>query len=303
MFLAGLSKLLAAAGFIFGTVYGLCKKNWNILGMVIFLALYLFIHAVHSWYMERFCMPVAWIPLLICFYGFQSGWGLLNRDNRMPKILVMILQAAVLIISLCWLAVLVPYLSKLAPRSTTSVSLPYVAGGLVLVFCIVRSIITKNLLREVAIAAFVILMIVSNQFTVARVVANGERDIEFKYLLDWYLENAQPDEKMAMASPAILQTMAPKYADNFINTGIIEAKNPNEFVSECFKRNITYVAWDSRMGLTPDSRYYKSWKMENIAPLIVPQDNGPYKFIAQFRASDRRYINLFRLENPNKKTQ
>jgi hypothetical protein len=141
------------------------------------------------------------------------------------------------------------------------------------------------------------LFIISNQFTLASLVQDGERDIEFKHLLDWYLENAEKDEKLTMSVPYILETMAPAHKDNFVRVSHIDANNPNEFVIECYKRDITYIAWDSRMGLNPKSRYYKSWKMKNIAPLIKPQDNGPYDFITTLKGAGRyRYINLFRLK-------
>ena len=139
-------------------------------------------------------------------------------------------------------------------------------------------------------------MIVSNQFMVAPVVGNGQRDIEFKYLVDWYIANAKPGEKLVTTVPVILQTMAVKYKDCFIHTDTFDANNPTDFVKECYKKNITYVAWDSREGLMPTDHYYKYWKMANIAPLAAGHDIGPYQFITQIRASQRRYINLYRLK-------
>jgi hypothetical protein len=91
--------------------------------------------------------------------------------------------------------------------------------------------------------------------------------------------------------------MAPEYKDCFIHTNTFDANNPNEFIAECYKRNITYVAWDSRMGLAPKVPYYKYWKMANIAPLVAGKDTGPYQFIIQLRGKDQ-YINLYRLRYP-----
>ena len=139
------------------------------------------------------------------------------------------------------------------------------------------------------------LMIFSNQAVILSIVGNGERDIEFKYLLDWYVQNI-PGEKMVLTVPVILQTMAPKYKECFIHTNSFDANNPNDFVAECYKKNINYAAWDSRMGLTPGNRYYKSWKMANIAPLALGRDVGPYQFITQFRVNKRSYLNLYRLK-------
>jgi hypothetical protein len=142
-------------------------------------------------------------------------------------------------------------------------------------------------------------MITSNQFGVAGMVGNVKRDIEFKYLLDWYKANAKKGEKLVTTVPSILQIMAPQYKDCFIHTDSFDANNPNDFVIECYKRNITYVAWDSKEGLLPTNPYYKYWKMANIAPLAAGRDVGPYQFIAQIAVVNQgRYINLYRLRYP-----
>jgi hypothetical protein len=153
-----------------------------------------------------------------------------------------------------------------------------------------------NILTDVVIVFLMILMIISNQFMVAEVVGNGERDIEFKYLADWYCQNAKPGEKLVTTVPMILTIMAPQYKDCFIHTNTFDANNPDDFVTECYKRNITYVSWDSREGLATSDHYYKYWKMSNIAPLAAGRDIGPYQFIKKFPVNQRRYIYLYRLK-------
>jgi len=299
--LFGLSKVLVAGSFIFGVIYGLYKRQWNILALLIFFVPYILVHAVHAFIVYRYLMPVVWIPLLICFYGLHSLWKLINGNDRVPRPVVFILQGIVLIIAFYWAALLLPYLPKMAGMSRQSVSLPYVAMGVVCLILLARIFVYKAryLWRDIVISALVVLVVISNQFMLVRVVGNGERDIEFKYLLDWYLANAEPGEKMVLTVPIILQTLAPEYEDSFLHTAEIEGDNPAEFVRSCYKQNVTYVAWDSRMGLRPHDRYYGWWHMKNIAALIKPQDVGPYEFITQLRASERRYVNVFRLHRPD----
>jgi hypothetical protein len=141
-------------------------------------------------------------------------------------------------------------------------------------------------------------MITTNQFGIYLSVGNGERDIEFKYLLDWYKNNAEKDEKLVISVPSILQIMAPQYKGCFIHTSSFDANNPDDFVIECYKRNITYVAWDLRIGLVPGNYYYNSWKMANIAPLALGKDVGPFQFILRLTGKQGRYINLYRLKYP-----
>lgn len=45
--LLGLSKLVAAGSFILGAVYGLYKRCWNILALLIFFISYIMVHAIH----------------------------------------------------------------------------------------------------------------------------------------------------------------------------------------------------------------------------------------------------------------
>lgn len=296
----GVSKILAAGSFVFGCCYGLYKRQWNILALLIFFVPYIFVHALHSFMFHRFCMPVFWIPLLVCFYGLCGLWELINKNNRVPRPVVLILQGVVLIIVFCWTAMLLPYLPKMADMSRRSVSLPHVAIGVVCLILAARIFIYRfrYLRRDIVTSVLTVLVIVSNQFVLVEVVGNGERDIEFKYLVDWYVANAKPGEKLVSTVPIILQTMAPEYKECFVHTSSIEGDNPVEFVQGCYKQNITYVVWDSRMGLAPNDRYYTFWHMKNIVPLERPQSMGPYEFITQLRANQRRFVNVFRLHRP-----
>jgi hypothetical protein len=66
-------------------------------------------------------------------------------------------------------------------------------------------------------------------------------------------------------------------------------------VQKCYQKNITYITWDSRIGLRPGSRYYELWKIENIAFLRKPKNVGHYEFVTQIKADEKSYINVFRL--------
>lgn len=299
-----ISQILVAGSFIFGSLYGLCKRQWNILALLIFFIPYFLIHVMHSFVFSRFCMPVFWIPLLICFYGMMSLWKLINKNDRVPKPIVLILQAAVLVIGIFWVGLLLPYLPKMAAMSRRSVLLPYVAMGVICLVLGARAFVYRAgyLWRDIVISVLAVLAIVSNQFVLVRVVGNGERDIEFKYVVDWYLANAKPGEKLVSTVPVILETMAPEHKDYFVHTYRIGGNNPTEFVQGCYKQNITYVTWDSRMGFSPNNRYYKFWNMKNIAPLGLGRDIGPYEFICRV-GNKRRYVNIFRLHRPNTQTK
>lgn len=300
-----LIQIFTLISFLFGSVYGLYKRQWKILVLLIFLLPYFWIHAKYPYLIARYHASIFAIVMLICIYGLYSFWTLINSKVRFPKWTVIIAQLAVLITAIIWAMALWSYLPKTASVSKASVSLPYVAilvAGIA--FATEVFAYKGNLLTNFVVLILMVLMIVSNQFIVARVVGNGERDTEFKHLIDWYCENAQKGEKLVTTAPSILQIMAPQYKDCFIHTSTFDANSPTEFVYECYKRNITYVAWDSRMGLATASPYYKYWKMSNIAPLGSGKNLGPYQLITQLKADRREYrkegeyINLYRLRYP-----
>jgi hypothetical protein len=288
------NQVITVITFLFGTVYGLYKKQWNILVLLIFLLPYFWIHSKYPYPIHRYHATIFAMVMLICIYGIISFWKLVK--DKLPKPAVIASQLLVSVIAIIWIMILWGYLPRIAPMSKVSVSLPYIAIlAAFMVFAVESFAYKTKLITNLVVLILMILMIVSNQFVVAQVVGNGERDLEFKYLAEWYRQNAKPGEKLVTTVPVILEILAPQYKDDFIHTNTFDANNPNDFVMECYKRNITYVAWDSREGLNPTDHYYKYWKMSNIAPLAVGRDIGPYQFITQLRVNQRRYINLYRL--------
>ena len=121
------SRVIVACSFIFGAAYGLYKRKWNIMALLIFFVIYIFVHATHGVQIHRYCMPVFWIPMVICFYGLQSLWLLVNKNNKIPKAVVVLIQSLILVFCCIWVVKLLPGFKHLAPISRRSVSLPYVA--------------------------------------------------------------------------------------------------------------------------------------------------------------------------------
>jgi hypothetical protein len=285
-------KLFVLACFLFGAVYGLYKRQWKILVLLLFFLPYFFVHVKYPYLIDRYYATIFAIVLLICIYGLLSFWKLVK--DKLPKWAIITSQIIALIIACIWAFIIFTAMLKMARMSKVSASLPYVAILVTFIALVAECFACRRKwLTDFVILAFMIQMIVSNQFGIYITVGNGERDIEFKYLLDWYKDHAKKGEKLVTTVPSILQIMAPQYKDCFIHTNSFDADNPNDFVIECYKRNITYVAWDSRMGLALRDPYYKYWKMANIAPLEAGKDIGPYQLIKQLRVNQERYINLY----------
>jgi hypothetical protein len=298
--LFALSKVLAGAGFVLGMIYGLIKRYWYVPALFIFLMIYVIIHSIQASLIGRHGVAVYWMALLICLYGFQGLWTLINKDNRVPGPVIILTQVIISILAVLWLIQMVPYLPTAAKMSPHSAYVPYVAATVVVLIFILQRIVYKARFcsADVCISAIVCLIIVSNQFTLVRVMGTGQRDIEFKMLADWYAQNVKGAGKLVSTQPGLLKIYAPAYKDQFVHIGRIDANSPAEFAEACYKEGITYVTWSTRLGLKPDDMYYKRWHLENIAILAEPRDIGPYEFVTQIRAGKWRFINVFRLKKP-----
>lgn len=292
------SKVVAVVGGVFGAVYGLARRNWNILALLIFFVPYFILHALYPYPLQRFHTSIFWIALLIFWFGLRGIWDLINANGRAPRPIVLMLQGLVAVIAVVWLVLLLPYLSKISSISPTSVWLPYAAIALLVVIAAVRIYIyrLRHVLRELSILSLVSLMIVSNQFRLAPLVNDGQKEAEFKLLVKWYVANAKPGEKMAVYMAGVVKMFAPERAEYIVQPP--KADSPSEFVQACYDQDIAYVVWATREGMGQDHAGYKLLGLDkNMAALREPRDVGPYKYVTQVGAK-RGYVNIFRLERP-----
>ena len=294
-----LSKVGAVATFFFGSVYGLYKRNWNILVLLIFFVPYFLLHAAYPHPIPRFHTNIFWIALFICWFGLQSTWRIINKNQRLPAVIVIVFQILIVITAGAWLFELLPYLPKISTMSPRSASVPYVALGLAGLLLGVHIFVFKPrlLLQKTAILTVFALVVVSNQFMLVGLLGDGQRDKEFVDLAMWYSENSQPGEKVAVYMHAVVKMFAPKHAEYIVD--FPKAESPAKLVEACYEEDITYVVWATREGLNPTHTRYRRWNLhENIAMLGKPRNIGHYEFITQL-GSRRGYVNVFRLRKPN----
>jgi hypothetical protein len=292
-----LSKTFAIVSFFFGAVYGLFKRRWEILVLLLFFAPYFAIHIKFPSPLLRYHMPIFWVALLICLFGSQSIWKLIDRDGRVPNSLVLLLQALITTTAAVWLALLIPYLPRISSISPRSVLLPYVAMVLVALIVVARLCIfrPRHFLHQISILSVLCLVIVSNQFMLAYTVGDGQKEKEFKQLGEWFAANAKPGEKLGVYMMGVVKIFAHKYAESVVEPP--KADNPSEFIESCYKQDITYIVWATREGLSTDHTGYRQLNLDkNLAALQTPKDVGCYKFVRQI-GSQRGFVNIFRLKD------
>ena len=296
--------LLLALGFCIG------KRQWKILTLLGFLGLFFVLHAIRTYTLPRYGVPVIWVTVLSAWYGLKSVWDLVVQKRWIPPVVQGLLQVIVAIAAVVWVCSLFQYLPKMALMSRDSAFVPMITMLAVVIVLAVRlfwpgQFSAKKLLVSIVIFCVMGLMVASNQFGLVRKVGNGSLDREFKYLADWYYENAQEGEILATTMPHVVRLFLPEdRAQSLRVMQRIRGKTPQEFIETCYKKNVTYIAWDSRIGLTPKNTYYKRWKMARVNFLRTPRNygtaEGTVKFIKQIQNEDYRYrfIYIYKLEKP-----
>jgi hypothetical protein len=208
-------------------------------------------------------------------------------------------QVVIIVIAILWLQVLLGYLVMplVAGRSPRSAPLVYAAMAMVLVGLGVDLFVRGWRIRLGMItAAFVMtLIVVSNQFLVIYKLGDGQSDKEFRLLADWYRENAKPGERLVTTLPQVVGLYDQSIEPYLVRTSSLQGETLEDVIGDCYRQNITYLAWDSRIGRFKKDAYYLKWRMGRVAELQSRRDYGPLEFVTQLKHTDLRYINLYRL--------
>ncbi|HSV26307.1 MAG TPA: hypothetical protein VLH60_00285 [Sedimentisphaerales bacterium] len=307
-------QFAAAFTFVCGTVHAIVKRNWHMLAMVLFLVMYLLVHAVHSFAFHRFLTAVYWIALLVSFFGLQGLWRLIHAGGRLPSGVVRALQIFVVCAAGVWLARLLWPIEYDVGRSVwpmTVMEEVSVRSAAVLYAAIAAAVLSwaafvllfraKHLRYAAVLTVVVAAMLFSNQYSIATTLRNGKTDDEFRQTVEWYRQNASPGEKIACSMFMIMAMIDEKNAPYFVPLPVTESGpgDPQRFLEMCYARNISYVVWDSRLGFAEHDRYYWMKGLNNIRALSEPRSIGPYEFLVRLESPyTGRYVHIFRLHRP-----
>ena len=104
-------------------------------------------------------------------------------------------------------------------------------------------------------------------------MGNGQSNANFKQLGLWFLENTKEDDRMITTMPVwltIYTGLPIEKFDHMSNIPPLDAEDFAAFIQACRKRNVTLIAWDSRLARSPNDRYYKLWGLDRIQLLAAP---------------------------------
>jgi hypothetical protein len=295
-------QFTAVFTFLCGTVYAIIKRNLAVLAMILFMFMYLMVHAIHSFSFHRFLTAVYWIALLVSCFGMQGIWRLINRDKRIPQPLIWTIQIALLAGLVLWTGRLMWFYGPFGQVSLASVPVLYAA---IAAAAICAAVVTWLCRMRPAWPGLVMLVfagaiLFSNQFSVALTLQNGKEDDEFRQVDEWYVQNAKPGEKLACSMFMVMSMIDEKNAPYF---GPLWAEgengpgNPQKAVEAYYTRGVTYVVWDSRLGFSKNDRYYWMNGLNHVTMLAEPRSIGPYEFVKKCESKyTGRYVHIFKLK-------
>jgi len=289
------AKIITAVAVIVAIVWGIYRRKWNVVALLLFFGIYIAIHAARKATHQRYCVPVIWPAILLCVYGLQAAWRSINIKNWIPKLAVIFLQVVCFAGATVWLIMLIPFMQKLAPVCEKGKYLPYAAGAALILTVIVRACLfrLKFLARDLVLTALVCLMVTGFHFTTARVIDNGSYYIEFKHMLGWYKANAEPGERLATRWTHVLKLMTKKHSRNIMELTRLKSDTFAGFIQNCYEKNITYVACNSR-GSPKTKRGLEAVREK----LVHPRSVGPFELVQRIEISRDIWINIFRLHRP-----
>jgi hypothetical protein len=121
--------------------------------------------------------------------------------------------------------------------------------------------------------AFLVLAVVSNGAGTGFLMGDGQSGANFKRLALWFLENADENDKMVTTMAGFMPVYSGLPQERFIHISGLkpeEAPGFEGFVQGCREKEITLIAWDSRLAGRRDDRYYKLWGLDRIEILGSP---------------------------------
>lgn len=273
-FIFWLASILLAVTFITGTVLAIKDKNRAIIAMLIIAVPYILLHAFYPWRLDRFCVPMVWIVLIIAVFGASRLWQYLKKaiNNSTAISVIQFFSALILAVwayALCDTLKLVnqdcPPLFKL---TVSSIALACVG------FFIMQILARKSFSTQwLIVPAFLILAIVSNSIGTGIAMSNGQKGINFQRLAQWFANNAKDNEKMATTMAGFMPFYCGLPEERFLHTREVTGEDGNDFgsfIKSCDKHNITYIAWDARAGALRHEYLYNLWKFGKIDILGAP---------------------------------
>lgn len=106
---------------------------------------------------------------------------------------------------------------------------------------------------------------------------------EFRFVGEWYLQNAKSNDKILMTEPWIASYYSDlSYEKHFLASYDLKCNSSDCFISELREKNITYVVWDSFFDrISNSSLYYNYYKINLFSGLSGGKNTENFELVKQ----------------------
>jgi hypothetical protein len=232
----------------------------------VFMTLWIFLMAIPAGVANGLELVSRW---------FVKGTGAFNPSKPVPSLLCLS-PLAIAAAGVCWIF----YRSDVATVKILWAGSFSVLTGYI--FVLSRKSRLPGLIAASVAVCLVWLLLGGNTRSVVHSMGEAEfAKVSMRLVGEWYKVHARPGERLLVSEPWVVQEYAPaKETGNILPLGQFRSQSPEEFASDLANVNVQYVVWDSHHGrLSPDSYYYRKYRMDLIAPLAYGRNWGPFEFL------------------------
>ena len=302
------TQITAIAGLLLAAIDTIVKKNINTMLLFAFFITYCMIHCMRAATMERYTIPVMWIVLLLCWYGFycliftvRSVFNNKIASGPLRHIVMIVLPAMLTILSVFWIFKLAPFIKNLDKLCQVTWPMLNTAIVLILLFVIAHIVThrTKRLSSSIGLVAIVATMSVCCLFSFASYIRNGQQNVEKKLIAEWYNDNAKPGEKMVVSyNVELVRYFIEGDKENVIGIGSKARQTPEAFLEHCKDRDVTYIAWIygwRNIQNASNDIMTKVLRLTNAKQLYKPASTDQLIFVKQIFIDNQHFVNIFKL--------
>ncbi|PWB54372.1 MAG: hypothetical protein C3F06_04465 [Candidatus Methanoperedenaceae archaeon] len=270
---------------IIGFFWFLKKSTREIFTILLFLISYIAMHMVFSYNLTRFVYPVLWILILFTMGGIEYVSNAIIKQNwfhNINKNMDLYFRAGFSIFSILTLLSVIYFFKMLNGYFIFVLYMIFVMSIIAFMFSIFKDRNVKNLFL---ISSFVLILCVLAGFSIYGTQQLMDSDkytkAEFRFVGEWYSQNAKSNDKILMTEPWIASYYSDlSYEKHFLASYDLKCNSPDCFISEIRERNITYVVWDSYFDrISKSSLYYNYYKIYLISDLREGKNTENFELV------------------------
>ena len=244
-------------------------------------------HMVFSYNLTRFVYPVLWILILLTMGGIEYLSNTVNKQNWIYIInkisdMDLFFRSGFIIFSILTLLSVIYFFKML---DGYFIFVLYVIFVMLIISFICSIFKDRNIKRLFLISSIVLIFCVLTGFSIygTQQFMDSEKytKAEFRFVGEWYSQNANSNDKILMTEPWIASYYSDlSYDKNFLASYDLKCNSSDCFISELRERNITYVVWDSFFDrISNSSLYYNYYKIHLFSGLREGKNTRNFELV------------------------